>query len=72
MRVNIKKGIRPDVDLRRTCACSTIVEGPTGMQQIKNCGALAERVAFPVAECNQWQDRSGKKTSGQASEGRQV
>jgi hypothetical protein len=57
MRVNIKQGARPDVDLCRTCASSTLIEGVAGTQQIKRCGVLDERVPFPVTACNEWQDR---------------
>ncbi len=57
MRIKVKQGTLPDIDLCRSCSFATIVEGSAGTQQIKQCAHLG-RVPFPVASCSQWQDRS--------------
>ena len=57
MRIKVKNGTRPDVDLCRTCRFATIVEGPANTQKIKQCSQLG-RVPFPVVSCNDWEDTS--------------
>lgn len=57
MRLNIKQQTDVEVDLCRTCRYATLVEGAAATQRLKRCSQLDARVPFPVANCNEWQDR---------------